>query len=75
MAIGGLVVGIIVDEAREAVSASCDVDGLEEVGERFAELLDIIIGWLAEGDRVGAGQLTEEVLHVVWGRHGDGRVG
>jgi hypothetical protein len=34
MAVGGLVVGIIVDEAREAVGASCDVDGLEEVDDR-----------------------------------------
>jgi hypothetical protein len=34
----------------------------------------MIVGWLAEDDRVGAGQLTEEVLHVVWSRHGDGRV-
>jgi hypothetical protein len=48
MVVGGLVVGIIVDEAREAVGASCDVDGLEEVGERFAESLDIIVCWLAE---------------------------
>jgi len=74
-AIGGLVVGVIVDEAREAVGASCDVDGLEEVGERFVESLDIIVGWLAKDGRVGVGQLTKEVLHVVCSRHGDGRVG
>jgi hypothetical protein len=75
MGVGGLVVGIVIDEAREAVGASRDVDGLEEVGERFAESLDIIVRWLAEDDRVGADQLTKEVLPVVWSRHGDGQAG
>jgi hypothetical protein len=70
MAVGGLLVGIIVNEAREAVSASSNVDGLEEVLERFAKSLDIIVRWLAKDGGVGASQLNKEVLHVVWSTHG-----
>ena len=47
MALDGLVFDIVIDEAGEAVRASRDIDGLEEVGECFAEMLDIITGWLS----------------------------
>ena len=64
VAVDGLVVSVVVDEAREAASASGDVNGLEEVGEHFAKMLDIIVGWFANDGGKGGGQLMVEVLHA-----------
>jgi hypothetical protein len=61
----GLVVGGIVDEAGETVGASGDVDGLQEVGERFAKTLDIIVGRLAEDGGEGGGDVL--VTSLIYG--------
>jgi hypothetical protein len=75
MAVDGLVVGGVVDEAGETVGASGDVNRLEEVGEHFAKTLDIIVGRLAEDGGEGGSDLTEEVFHVVrCGHDGENKV-
>ena len=70
MAVGGHIVCYVVDEAGETVGASRNVDGLQEVGERFAKMLDVIVGRLAEDGWKGGSELTEEVFHIVRCGHG-----
>ena len=65
MAIDGHIVGGIIDEAGEAVSASWDVDGLEKVGEHFAEMLDVVIRRLADDGGIVDHELTKEVLDII----------
>ena len=65
VAVVGLIFGGVVDETGEAVRASWEVDGLEEVGERFAETLDIIVGRLTDDGGVGGREVTKEVLDII----------
>ena len=65
VAVDGHVVGGIIDEAGETVGATRDVDGLEKVGEHFAETLDIIVQRLANDEGIGGRELTKEVLDIV----------
>ena len=65
VAVDGHVVGGIIDEAGETVGATRNVNGLEKVGERFAETLDFIVRRLSDDGGIGGHELTEEVLDIV----------
>lgn len=69
MTLGCSLVGLFIDEMREFVGTTGDINRLKEVGKDLMDAFDVIFSWWARDGGEQFRGIYEEFFHFSWSGH------